>query len=133
MSQFLNPILLEPVGRSGWGPFKKTVWRVITDIRYFSDLLGKEVLIPQGFLTDLASVPRFLLLSWFIAGDSGTWASVVHYYLCENPEELEQSIIDNVFYEAMGVNSFAIPEDQWKRWMMWAGVRSWQSVKGIFN
>lgn len=131
MSRFLAPLRVEPIGKRGWGPFKRTVWRLLAPLDYASDLLGTVIAVPQGYVSDFASVPRFLPISWYLAGDTGQWAAVVHDYLCEQRKDIPQGVIDAVYHEALGVNEFATPEPSWRQWAMWAGVRAWQITKAL--
>lgn len=86
--------------------------RLVRSFRYY---LGEKnsdrwVDIPVGFLTDGASVPRFL---WSLIPPWGSYgqAAVLHDWLCENPYHLYQSKriamnraeVDAVLYEALEV------------------------------
>lgn len=86
---------------------------------------GRTITVPQGFLTDGASVPRFLW-SLFPAWGSYSRAALVHDYLCyrlhegnPHPEGLTRRDADRVFAEAMKVCGTAAPI----RLVMYVGVR----------
>lgn len=51
MSRFVGKPIVEPVGD---GVF----WWVHQEFHYWSDLLGRRIVIPKGFKTDGASVPK---------------------------------------------------------------------------
>jgi hypothetical protein len=83
---------------------------------------GWPLIIPAGFLTDGASVPRFL---WPIFPPFGRYnkASLLHDYLyhfgriCSTRVTRKQA--DDLFLDAMEVLGVSFPT----RWAMWAGVR----------
>lgn len=87
-------------------------WRVISPFRYY---LGEKyseqwVMIPAGYLTDGASVPRLL---WNMIPPWGSYgqAAVVHDYLCENLQimvagkstPITRTRCDEILNEAMQV------------------------------
>lgn len=43
---------------------------------------GRSFVVPRGFVTDFASVPKFL---WWLFGPTGlwTWAAILHDWLCK--------------------------------------------------
>ena len=61
-------------------PLKEHKFRVVRDIKY------KDIVIPKGFKTDGASVPR---LFWFIFPPNRTDylpCAIIHDYLCDKGE-----------------------------------------------
>jgi len=91
-------------------------WRLVAPLR--CSWRGGSVTVPQGFATDLASIPR--LLRWVIPG-VGDWnrPSVVHDYLYVHPDDWTRREADRLFLaglEAEGVGRL-------KRWAMYAAVR----------
>lgn len=118
MSEFLTPLRVEKLHeRSRQG---RALWKVLTPLIYQSDHLKRVVTVPSGFTTDFATVPRFLPLSWWLAGDTAHGAATVHDYLYVNhaTEHVAKPDADCVFYEAMGLNG----EPGWRRWLMWKAV-----------
>lgn len=96
-------ILLEPVG-----------WRGIT--------------LPSGFMSDGASVPRFLW--WFLPpwGDRATVAALVHDFACDSlksgapvPGGETRAKCDGLFRDALHELGVA----RWRAWLCWAGVRAY--------
>ena len=79
-------------------------WQVMEDFEYH---IGSEdsndfVKVPKGYVSDLASIPRFL---WGIIG--GPWgkygyAAIVHDFILQN-KLYPPSKADRIFYEAMTV------------------------------
>lgn len=72
-------------------------WEV--DEEYRTEVLGETIVIPQGFVSDLASVPRIL---WLFISPFGryTEASVVHDYLYLE-SDLPRKKCDEIFYVLM--------------------------------
>lgn len=82
--------------------------------------------VPEGFLTDLASVPQ--VLQWLI-DDHGTYTlgAVLHDYLCAEARagRFSRRDADGVFRRVL--RELEVPWLQ--RWMMWAAVR----IGGAFS
>lgn len=82
----------------------RQVWALRRPLKFMSRKIGL-VNVPQGFLTDFASVPRLPFVYWSL-NDYGHAAAVVHDYLCRSMM-LDRATADAVFYEALraeGVN-----------------------------
>lgn len=114
MSRFLTPLRIERVedtSADGRG-----TWRLIDQLIYDSDLAG-YIVVPGGFVTDLASTPRAPFV-YLLAGGIGHAAAVVHdwVYCCH---VVPRAVADNVFHEALLL--LGVP--RWRAWLMWAGVR----------
>lgn len=97
-----NYILLEDV-----------IYRIVDE-----DGQGSYVVVPRGFVTDLASIPR---IAWPLIGPSGAHAqaAVIHDWLYRDQSQYSRRDSDAIFLEAMresGVN-------QARRWILWLGVR----------
>ncbi len=115
-----------PASRSG------DSWRLLEPLIFESAIVG-TVLVPAGFTTDFASVPR-LPVAYLLAGDAADAAAVVHDYLYRTAV-VERSSADDVFAEAMEyperfhgtlkVELMRIKkEPAWRRGIMWAAVRA---------
>lgn len=109
MSSFTDPLTVTKIGAR--------TWRVERSFTYY---IGKDdsndfVIVPKGFETDFASIPR---LFWRILppDDVYTQACVLHDFMCEHDLK---SRADKIFYESMGI--LGVPE--WKRSVMFFGVR----------
>jgi len=103
---------LEDTSRDGRG-----TWRLLGRLGYSSDLIG-QVDVPQGFVTDLASVPR-LPVAYFLAGGLAHAAAVVHDWLYTT-HQVERATADAVFREA----AQACGVSAWRAYLMWLGVRA---------
>lgn len=57
------------------------LYMLTSDLRYYSQLFGAELVVPSGYVTDFASIPGPLL--WFMDDDAPgiLYPSVVHDYL----------------------------------------------------
>lgn len=111
-SRFLSPLVLQLAGGDG------EQWLLKAPFQYSSDVLNRIVTVPEGFQTDLASVPR-LPVVYLLTGATGNEAAVVHDFLYTlQPCTRKQA--DDVFYEA--ALSSGVPK--WRAWMMWAGIRA---------
>lgn len=96
---------------------KRGTWRLLATLVYESDLLKRAVLVPGGFVTDFASVPR-LPVAFLLAGNCGHEAAVVHDWLYTS-HEVDRRTADAVFREAV----LAGGDPGWRAWLMWLGVR----------
>ncbi len=92
-------------------------WMLTAELIFVSEVLGRLVVVPAGFITDFASVPRLPFAYW-VAGDTAHDAAVVHDFLYKSGGTTRAQA-DAVFREAMAV----IGEPWWRRNLMWAGVR----------
>jgi hypothetical protein len=85
---------------------------------YASDVPGVDAIkVPQGFVTDLASVPRWPLVFWLM-GDRAREPAVVHDWLYLSGIT-SQADADAVLYEAARV----IGLSWWVAQGLWWGVR----------
>lgn len=75
---------------------------------FYVSLEGNEIVIPEGFETDLASVPR-LPIVYLAVGNTGHKAAVLHDWLYST-NMFPREICDGYFYHglrAMGIGYFA--------------------------
>lgn len=97
------------------------VFRLTFPLIYRSDVADTVFIVPYGFVTDLASVPRLPVI-FFLTGGTAQAAAVIHDWLyspkCK--DKITRKMADDVFYEAMLVCD--VPK--WRAWLMWMGVRS---------
>jgi len=66
---------------------------------YQSDLWDELIIVPAGFDTDLASIPR-LFQSLVPKVDRHMLPAIVHDYLCRLPD-FKRKLADQIFLEAM--------------------------------
>jgi hypothetical protein len=93
-----------------------TEWTLDKDLVYDSDLVLNVVVVPSGFETDFASVPR-LPFAYLLVGGIGNRAAVVHDYLYSTGL-YSKEIADNIFLEALTLCGIG-----WKRYPMYWAVR----------
>lgn len=116
MSQFLTPLTVELISdatNSGRG-----TWRLTAPLTYQSDVARQVFIVPTGFETDFASVPR-TPVAFLLTADSAHAASAVHDFLYTVPHPVSRDVADAVLREA----SIASGVPTWRAWLMWAGVR----------
>jgi hypothetical protein len=131
MAQFLTDLdarLIDP------GP--PNLWKLDTPFLFESGVLGFIVEVPAGFITDLASVPRFVL-AYLIAGGRAPRAAVVHDYLCNFPDgtmaadgtlhKVPRAKADYVFLEAMIIDGVPYIIRQF----MYGAVRAYSIYLGL--
>lgn len=111
MSKFLTDLQAELVQS------EPALWKLTLPLIYQSDVANDTFVVPVGFVTDLASVPR-IPIAYFLAGGTSNEASVVHDWLYTE-KKLPRAMADSVLREASAVTG--VPG--WRRWIMWAGVR----------
>lgn len=113
MSAFLTSLQVENASGSDDGH-----WRLTAPLVYDSDVAARVITVPQGFVTDLASVPR-VPVAYLLCGGTSNEAAVVHDYLYTS-KIVPRATADAVLREA----SAATGVPAWRRALMWAGVRA---------
>ena len=94
-------------------------WRLTAPLVYHSDIVG-TVMVPQGFMTDFASVPRWIPVASALLLDTASEAAVVHDWLYQAPHPISsRSEADAVLKEAAITSGVS----RWVAWALWAGVR----------
>lgn len=94
------------------------MWKLKHELVYQSSVADRVIYVPEGFMTDFASVPR-LPLVYDLFGDTAHPAAVVHDFLYSTGE-LPRKIADRVLLEAMAAEG--VPA--WRRWPMYLAVRA---------
>lgn len=112
MSKFLTKEVRLDMFRS-----EPALYRLLAPVVYQSDVADDTFVVPKGFVTDLASVPRVPIAYW-LAGGTSNEASIVHDYLYSS-HKTTRAVADAVLREASAVTG--VPT--WRRWIIWAGVR----------
>ena len=117
MSTFQTPLRLEVDDHLSNG---RAVYRLLEPFSYEIGQEGSKLVIevPEGFITDFASVPRFL---WSIVPPNGRHgkAAVVHDYLYRKESGFSKWLAESIFYDAMEVLNVT----WWKRKVMYWSVR----------
>lgn len=111
MSKFKNQLVVRLVSSD---PER---WRLYSPLIYLSDLLG-PIIVPVGFETDFASVPRIPVL-FFLAGGFAKAPSVIHDFLYSERNNFTREQADAVFLEAMEVDGVSA----WRRNGMYQAAR----------
>jgi len=112
MSSFTDELIIKYLnGRS---------FELVEPFKYYvgEELSNEVIIVPKGFKTDFASIPRVF---WTIIGSPiGKYgkAAVIHDYLYYT-KRYPRKRADQIFYEAMGV----LKVDQWRRRSMFMAVR----------
>lgn len=101
-------------------PAGRASWKLLCELAYNSQIHGL-IIVPAGYVTDFASVPRLPFAYW-LTGDTAHASAVVHDYLCS--VEYQRCKISwgraaDVFREAMKHEK--VPA--WRRTMMYWAVR----------
>lgn len=90
-------------------------WVLLSDLEWQSDT--EHYLIPKGFETDLASIPR--IFRWLLNQNGGSRRpAVLHDYLYRE-QPVSRAIADEIFRRALQAEEMIGPG----RWMYWSGVR----------
>lgn len=106
-------------GRVAVTPLDARNWRLLEPLCY----AGKEdrFLVPEGYVTDFASVPR--ITAWLVPTYGRyTPAAILHDYLLTDAlaiGRITSNDADGLFRRAM--RELGVPPV--KRWLMWTGVR----------
>jgi hypothetical protein len=102
-------------------PTVACMWQLVEPLIYDSHENGR-IVVPKGFLTDLASIPPIFTPALPI-NDLHRPAAVVHdmlYTDCAiNGIEIARKVADGILYEAME----DVKETEWKARVIYAGVR----------
>ncbi len=97
-------------------------WELLSALRYESKSQGTFV-VPIGFKTDFASVPR-VPIAWLLCGDTAHPAAALHDYLYTyhptGPGEQGRALADDLLREA--AMSCGVPS--WRAQLLWLGVRA---------
>ena len=116
MSTFTNPLIVKHIDGRNWELIEPFIYHVG---EYPSE---ERITVPQGFMTDFASIPRIF---WNILAPTGKHgkAAVIHDWLYRS-HSCSRKKAYNIFYEAMCV----LGVSWWKRALMYRAVR-WFGAK----
>jgi hypothetical protein len=93
-------------------------WTLNRKLTYHSDVTDRTYVVPRGFNTDFASVPR-LPVAYMLTANTAHAPAVLHDWLYRTGTE-PRTVCDAIFREAMQITG--VPS--WRSWLMWAGVRA---------
>ena len=110
MSQFTTKLNVEPIG--------KNLWELQEGFEYHVGYLNSDerIIVPAGFITDFASVPRVFWPIIDPIGEHGK-AAVIHDY-CYATACYKRLRSDSIFLEGMEV----LEVEKWKRQAMYNAV-----------
>jgi len=109
-TDFCEPLILEYLnGRR---------WRLVQAFTYHSQLAERAFIVPAGFVTDFASIPRCF---WRVLPPTGEYgkAAVVHDGNYRENTTVTRKMADDVFLE--GMRDLSVPA--WKAQIMYHAVR----------
>jgi uncharacterized protein DUF1353 len=92
---------------------------LLAPLVYYSAGLAREVTVPAGFVTDFASVPRWIPIAFALFGGIAQAEAVVHDWLYRRGSGVTRREADDTFFEAMTV----MGKPDRVRYPMWWGVR----------
>lgn len=95
-------------------------WRTVGPLLYRRVEPPTAYIVPAGFVTDFASVPR-LPFAYLLTGDTAHMSAILHDHLCRKlvPSEMTWREAADIFREAMADEG--VPG--WRRWLMYWAVR----------
>jgi hypothetical protein len=111
-AHFMNDLKADLIGDD-------KIWELLEPLAYYSAILGKLIIVPKGFQTDLASVPRVPIL-YTIWGGRAHREGVLHDYLYRIDSDPATSFdqANAIFMEAMASRG----KSWFVRYPMWWGV-----------
>lgn len=138
MGRFLTELRVERLPNKDG----KKQWRLLSPLIYESVTVG-IIIVPTGFVTDFASIPRWPIIYWIFGGTSDE-ESALHDFLYQAPHAtgcgvtVDRSTADKVLrgaryscdrinldeYESVTLTS--VLNNMWAylgAWCFWAGVR----------
>ena len=125
MSSFTSPLVITLMENG-------RCWKLV---RAFTYRIGSEysnapVRVPRGFITDFASIPKFLfwLLPWWAKFNK---SSVLHDWFYKIKRNENRKEADDIWYEAMGIEFRNHKHGKKIAWLEYRAVRlfSWSAWK----
>lgn len=103
----------------------RLMWHVDQPLVFLSDITNQIYVVPKGFFTDFATVPRVPII-FDIFGDTIHAPATLHDWLYSNGLE-SRLVCDRILKEA----TLAIGEPEWKATMIYWAVRlfGWRFYK----
>jgi hypothetical protein len=94
------------------------IHQLLAPFTFYSAKHALLIVVPEGFLTDFASVPR-LPLAYLTMGGRGKRAAVIHDWMYQCAPRWSRDLCDEVFAEALRASGYTAPVV----WAMYQGVR----------
>jgi hypothetical protein len=102
----------------------ETHWRLLRSFDYDSAVAKARIIVPNGFVTDFASVPRVPVAYWLFGGTAQA-AAVIHDWLYSTGI-FPKDIADSVFYEAMRASGMGFLRARFMYWgVAYGGAAAW--------
>ena len=111
IAQFLTKLQVEQINEDDW--------QLLSSLKYYSLILDRELVVPMGFVTDFASVPRLPIIYWFTGGKANAPAVLHDWFYRTGTESVSRAQADAVLKEAMEARGYWYASS----WMMYLGVR----------
>ena len=93
-------------------------WELLAPLIFESDEYG-EIIVPKGFKTNFASVPRIPLV-YAMFGNTSHKSATLHDFLYSKGTQFSRAAADALFIEAMKSRG----QSKWRRYPMWWAVRA---------
>jgi hypothetical protein len=127
MNSGFSPLKVRKIAGSKGG---RQLWRLEDTLALTLALNGSggvRVMVPRGYVTDFASVPRPF---WIIFPPTGKWceAAVVHDYLLQS-RRCSRFLADAVFREGM----YRLGVPVWRRVPMFYAVRCYSALASLWQ
>lgn len=121
MSKFLSALRVEQV--SDTANDGRGEWELTAPLIYKSDLTSDVYIVPSGFRTDFASVPR-VPIAFLLCGDSASKPAALHDFLYSAGKDGKHPVPDRATADAL-LKEAALAEGvpAWRAWALFLGVR----------
>jgi hypothetical protein len=122
VSRFISALRVEQV--SDTANDGRGEWRLTAPLLYKSDLTGDVYIVPVGFATDFASVPR-LPIAFLLCGGTANRPACLHDALyTPDPKTGKHMVPDRATADAI-LKEAALSEGvpAWRAWALFVGVR----------
>lgn len=121
MSKFLSALRVEQT--SGTANEGRGEWELTAPLLYKSDLTGDVYIVPVGFSTDFASVPR-VPIAFLLCGDVASKPAALHDWLYSVGPNGKHPVPDRATADALLKEAATVEGvPAWRVWMLYAGVR----------
>ncbi len=108
---FTTELKVKPTDGNKWELLESLEYKVPDDETFY--------IVPSGFVTGLASIPRIFRVLYSIHGKH-TRAAVLHdWFYATNGHDLTRKFCDNIFYDAM----LELDVRKSKAWVIYKAVR----------
>lgn len=121
MSKFLSNLLVEKIGYDKGG---RALYRLLAPLVYDSARFGVRI-VPAGFVTNFASVPR-LPVVFLVAGGRAEEEATLHDYEYTVREksrgDCDEQFLESLQADKPYADEFKKPTPGWLAWVMYEGV-----------